>query len=75
MLDFLTDEKYNADMRRCNMAKMGRPKSEEPMDKKISVRFTQKEYSRLVAYARLQNITVTQAVKSSVMEKIVTEQE
>lgn len=57
------------------MAKMGRPKSEEPMDKKISVRFTQKEYSRLVAYARLQNITVTQAVKSSVMEKIVTEQE
>lgn len=57
------------------MAKMGRPKSEEPMDRKVSIRFTQKEYSRLVAYARLQGITVTQAVKSSVMEKIVTEQE
>lgn len=75
MLDFLTDKKYNAVMWRCDMAKMGRPKSEEPMDRKVSIRFTQKEYSRLVAYARLQGITVTQAVKSSVMEKIVTEQE
>ncbi len=56
------------------MAKMGRPKSEEPMDKKVSIRFTQNEYSRLVAYAQLQNITVTQAVKSSVMEKLMTEQ-
>lgn len=57
------------------MAKMGRPKSEEPMDKKISVRFTQKEYSRLLAYATLQKMTVTQAVKSSVMERIITEQD
>ena len=75
MLDFLTDKKYNADRWRCCMAKMGRPKSEEPMDKKISVRFTQKEYSRLLAYATLQKMTVTQAVKSSVMEKIITEQD
>ena len=33
------------------MAKMGRPPLEEPMVHKVSVRFTEKEYQRLKAYA------------------------
>ena len=65
MLDLLTDKKYNHDMRRCNMARTGRPKSDNPLDRKISIRFTEEEYEILLEYAKNHELSVTQAIKMS----------
>ena len=48
------------------MAKMGRPQLEEPMVHKVSVRFTEKEYQRLKAYAEAINKTMTEALKDGI---------
>ena len=72
--DFLTDKKYNYSMRRSYMAKMGRPKSDNPMDKKVSVRFNQQEYDILLEYARTHEMTVTQVIKLCVEMKLLTKQ-
>ena len=47
------------------MARTGRPKSDDPMDKKVSVRFTNEEYEILLEYAKNHEISVTQAIKMS----------
>lgn len=46
------------------MAKMGRPKSEKPLDKRVTIRLNEEEFTILVEYAQNHDITVTQAVKS-----------
>ena len=56
------------------MAKMGRPKEENPADRKITARFNEKEYARLVEYASRHNLTMTQLIKQSVEEKIKTDE-
>lgn len=48
------------------MARMGRPKLEEPMVHKVSVRFNEKEYQRLKAYAESINKTMTEAMKEGI---------
>ena len=48
------------------MAKMGRPLLEEPMVHKVSVRFTEREYQRLKAYAEAINKTMTEALKDGI---------
>ena len=48
------------------MAKMGRPLLEETMVHKVSVRFTEKEYQRLKAYAEAINKTMTEALKDGI---------
>lgn len=45
------------------MAKMGRPKVDNPADKRVTVRFTQEEYNLLLEYAANQKMNVAQAVK------------
>lgn len=45
---------------------MGRPPLEEPMVHKVSVRFTEKEYQRLKAYAEAINKTMTEALKDGI---------
>lgn len=45
------------------MAKMGRPKVDNPADKRVTVRFTQEEYNLLIEYAANQKMNVAQAVK------------
>ena len=52
------------------MAKMGRPKSEKPLDKRVTIRLNEEEFTILVEYAQNHDITVTQAVKSCIQEKI-----
>lgn len=47
------------------MARTGRPKSDDPMDKKVSVRFTNEEYEILLEYAKNHELSVTQAIKMS----------
>ena len=74
MLDLLTDKKYNHDMRRCNMARTGRPKSDNPLDKKISIRFTEEEYEILLEYAANHEMSITQAIKMSVKLNILSAQ-
>ena len=48
------------------MAKMGRPAVEEPKDKRVSMRVTEKDYQRIVAYAEKQNITVAELISRAV---------
>lgn len=48
------------------MAKMGRPPLEEPMIHKVSVRFNEREYQRLKAYAESINKTMTEALKDGI---------
>ena len=48
------------------MAKMGRPKLEEPMTHKVSVRFSDREYQRLKVYAESINKTMTEALKDGI---------
>lgn len=45
------------------MAKMGRPPLEEPMVHKVSVRFSDREYERLKAYAEAINKSMTEVLK------------
>ena len=55
------------------MAKMGRPKIDKPADKKVTVRFTEEEHDMLIEYATKNDLTLTQIVKTAVMEKLITD--
>ena len=48
------------------MAQMGRPKSDDPMIHKVSVRFTESEYQWLKAYAEKINKSMTEALKDGI---------
>ena len=56
------------------MARTGRPKSDDPMDKKVSVRFTNEEYEILVEYAKNHEMSITQAIKLSLKMDILSTQ-
>lgn len=48
------------------MSNMGRPKLDEPMVHKVSVRFNEREYQRLKSYAESINKTMTEALKDGI---------
>ncbi|MBO6108114.1 MAG: CopG family transcriptional regulator [Eubacterium sp.] len=50
------------------MAKMGRPKTENPVSRFVNVRMTEERYNRLKAYADLYNQTVAETVRKAVDE-------
>ena len=52
------------------MAKMGRPKVENPADKRITIRLNGEEHELLLEYTKNHNMTMTQVVKMAVLEKI-----
>ena len=52
------------------MAKMGRPKAEEPRSNKVMVRFTDKEYQKLKACAERKNLTIAETVRKGVGEML-----
>ncbi|MGN8946304.1 hypothetical protein ACTNEF_14635 [Bariatricus sp. HCP28S3_E4] len=56
------------------MAKMGRPAVEVPKDKRVSMRVTEKDYQRIVAYAEKQKITVAELISRAVKAYIETAQ-
>lgn len=56
------------------MPRTGRPKIEKPLDQKISIRFTQEEYSILVEYAQNHNMAVTQVIRLCLQESILKKQ-
>lgn len=55
------------------MAKMGRPLSDNPMNIKKSVRFTEEEYNHLLKYAQNHNMSVTQVIRDGIRNIIVPE--
>ena len=52
------------------MAKMGRPKSENPRDKRVMIRFTEAEYRKLEKYAAEKNLTITEAARNGVLKML-----
>ena len=48
------------------MAKMGRPKTDEPRRNNVMVRFTDKEYQKLKDCAKKNNLTITGTVRKGV---------
>ena len=48
------------------MAKMGRPKADEPKGKRITIRFTDKEYQHLKIKAESCGLTIAQYVRKAV---------
>ncbi len=52
------------------MAKMGRPKSDNPKDYKVAARLTADEYKKLKECAAKDNLTITQAIRNSIVTMI-----
>lgn len=48
------------------MSQMGRPRKDDPMIHKVSIRFTESEYQRLKEYAESVNKTMTEALKDGI---------
>ena len=48
------------------MAKMGRPKAEKPLEKRVTVRFSVEEYQKLEKIAARKNLTITQTIRKGV---------
>ena len=49
-----------------DLAKMGRPKTDEPRRNQVMVRFTDKEYRELKECAEENNLTITETVRKGV---------
>lgn len=56
------------------MAKMGRPKVDNPADKRITVRFKDEEYDLLLEYAENHQMTIVQVIRLAIERQILTEQ-
>lgn len=55
------------------MAKMGRPKVDNPADKRVTIRFKDEEYNLLLEYARHHNLSIAQAVRMAVEMQVLTD--
>ena len=56
-------QKRNAQFLAYSMAKMGRPKSDDPMNYRFTIRFSNAEQKQLEAYAEKYNLTKGQVLK------------
>lgn len=52
------------------MAKVGRPKEDNPKETIVGVRLTKEEHNRLLSYAKDHDMTITQVLKDGVKEVI-----
>lgn len=48
------------------MAKMGRPSVDNPINRKVSVKFSQEEYNALLEYAKAHDLSVAQVIRNGV---------
>ena len=55
------------------MAKMGRPKTDDPADKRVNVRFKDEEYELLLEYTRSHDMSITQVIMLAVDKLISTD--
>ena len=49
-----------------NMAKMGRPKVEEPINHVVTVKFKEEEYQLMLEYANRHNLSISQLIRLGV---------
>lgn len=49
----------------CIMAKMGRPTTDVPKDKRLGFRLSAEEYQKLLEYAAEHNLTITETLQKS----------
>lgn len=54
------------------MAKMGRPKVDDPRRNKVLVRFTDAEFQKLKECAEKENLTITETVRLGLKEMLKT---
>lgn len=77
VLDFAVTRKYNG-VRLAkevhDLARMGRPKADEPRRNQVMVRFTDKEFSVLKKCAEENNLTITETVRKGVEKILVSKQ-
>ncbi|MEF9840397.1 MAG: DUF6290 family protein [Lachnospiraceae bacterium] len=52
------------------MARTGRPKTEEPANKRVTVRFKENEYDLLLEYAENHNMTIAQVIRFAVETQV-----
>jgi len=52
------------------LAKMGRPKAEEPKKNRVTVRFDDREFEKLKECAENNNLTITETVRKGVKEML-----
>lgn len=52
------------------MAKMGRPKSDNPKLRALNIRLTETDYQRLLAYAQSHNLTITEVVRKGIEKEM-----
>lgn len=55
------------------MAKMGRPKSDNPADNRVTVRFRDEEYTLLLEYADSHDMSIAQVIRLAVEKQIFTD--
>ncbi len=68
-IDFLAVRKYNGgscSWRMNSLANKGRPKSDDPRDNRVSVRFTDEEYDQLKKRAKKERLTIAQTIRKGV---------
>jgi len=56
------------------LAKMGRPKSDEPRKNAVMVRFTDNEFKKLKKCAEEDNLTIAETVRNKALKQLETKQ-
>ncbi len=51
------------------ITKMGRPKSDNPLSKKMQVRFTESEYAKIKKCAETNDLTIAQIVRQGALKE------
>lgn len=69
----MADNNYTRVRWRCAMAKIGRPKAEEPANMRVTIRFKENEYELLLEYAENHNMTIAQAVRLAVEMQVLSD--
>ena len=57
------------------MAKRGRPPMENPIERKLSVRFPEAEYKRLSEYAKRHDVSVAYVIREALAKYFAEQQE
>ena len=54
------------------MARIGRPKAEDPVNKRVTIRFKEDEYELLLEYAKNHHMSIAQVIRLAVEMKVLT---
>ncbi len=54
------------------MARTGRPKAEDPVNKRVTIRFKEDEYELLLEYAENHHMSIAQVIRLAVEMQVLT---